>query len=100
MSTSSRGNMPEWPNDADGDALRRIWNDRADFTVKHVFDFQIDFDNPDQIADAVGLFPPHDLLHQLEDFHALGFTVLSIFKTSSFPKRMQPLSDKLAGARH
>ena len=44
--------MPEWPNDADGDALRRIWNDGADFTVKHVVDFQIDFNNPARIADA------------------------------------------------
>ena len=35
--------MPKWPKNADGDALRRIWNSKADFTKEHLVDFQIDF---------------------------------------------------------
>ncbi|MBR1208016.1 MULTISPECIES: ribonuclease E inhibitor RraB [unclassified Bradyrhizobium] len=33
----------DWPNDADGDVLRRLANDRFDFLTAHVVDFVIDF---------------------------------------------------------
>ena len=41
--TCSGTTIPDWPKDADGDALRRIWKDGVDFSVTHSIDFQIDF---------------------------------------------------------
>ena len=44
--------VTDWPDDADGDALRRIRNDGVDLSVEHLVDFQIDFDSwpPDEAA--------------------------------------------------
>lgn len=33
-----------WPNDADGDVLRRLESDGFDFNKEHSIDFNIDFD--------------------------------------------------------
>ena len=34
-----------WPNDADGDVLRRLDSDGFDFEKEHVIDFNIDFNS-------------------------------------------------------
>lgn len=34
-----------WPNDADGDVLRRMEEDGFDFSKPHVIDFNVDFDD-------------------------------------------------------
>ena len=41
-----------WPNDADGDVLRRMEQDGFDFSKPHVIDFNVDFDEwpPDSKA--------------------------------------------------
>jgi len=51
--------MPTWPNDADGDVLRRLWNDNVDFNAQHEIDFQIDFEKfPPKVA-ALELLRTH-----------------------------------------
>ena len=91
--------MPEWPNDADGDALRRIWNDGADFTVKHVVDFQVDFDNPNQIADARKLLEQkyHKVaLYDEPDGPYLQISKLMLLQYNALLREQDELSDLTA----
>jgi len=34
-----------WPDDADGDVLRRLESDKFDFNIAHTIDFNIDFNS-------------------------------------------------------
>ena len=59
-----------WPDDADGDALRRLEEHGLDFSVPHAVDFNVDFDEwPPSYSALAGLqerfgsvesYPPSD----------------------------------------
>ena len=44
-----------WPNDADGDVMRRLRNRRIDFAKRHRIDFNIDFESWPPPAEAIAL---------------------------------------------
>jgi hypothetical protein len=45
--------MATWPNDDDGDLLRKLENDGLDFSVAHQVDFQIDFERWPPASQAI-----------------------------------------------
>lgn len=47
--------MRTWPDDADGDALRRIERDGFDFDTPCTIDFNVDFDHWPPTAEAMSL---------------------------------------------
>src|SRR5262249_37814588 len=62
-----------WPNDADGDVLRRMEDDGFDFSRSHLIDFNVDFDDwpPDPKAIAVvKSHYPGVIVHEPDDGYA------------------------------
>lgn len=51
----------DWPDDADGDVLRRMQSRGFDFSAKHVIDFNVDFDDwpppPEALSALQNAFP-------------------------------------------
>ena len=50
-----------WPNNADGDVLRRLETDGFDFNKEHTIDFNIDFDSwplPNEVVKALNSLYP------------------------------------------
>jgi len=70
---------PHWPNDADGDALRRIWSDGVDFSKLHLIDFQVDFNKWPPSNEALQIlhnFQKVRLIHTGE--HEDGYVEISM----------------------
>ena len=48
-----------WPDDADGDVLRRLEDDGFDFSKSHVIDFNVDFDSWPPMPEAIAVLSRH-----------------------------------------
>lgn len=70
--------MSRWPDDADGDALRRIERDGFDFTTPCTIDFNVDFDAWPPSTEAMALLLarfPDAQAHEDEDGGYVRFQV-------------------------
>lgn len=75
----------DWPNDADGDVLRRLSELNCDFTKHHAVDYNVDFDAWPPSAEAVAwleqefgpvtLYPPEEE----EDECFGGYALFQVF---------------------
>ncbi len=81
-----------WPNDADGDVLRRLEADGFDFGKSHYVDFNIDFKDWPAPQEAIALlestYPPIEIVEpdeeNLEEGIAKGYILIQISGRMSY----------------
>ena len=59
--------QPDWPNDVDGDVLRRMEESGFDFSKSHEIDFNVDFDRWPPMPEALALIRlryPNTVVHE------------------------------------
>ena len=78
--------MAEWPQDADGDVLRRLKDAGLDFATPHTLDFNVDFDSwppkPEAVALLTAWFPSARLIEP--DGGDPGYALFQIFEKLSY----------------
>ncbi|TVZ40863.1 regulator of ribonuclease activity B [Alteromonadaceae bacterium 2753L.S.0a.02] len=77
-----------WPNDADGDVMRRLQNAGFDFSKKYKVDFNIDFDHwpldKSEVQRILSLYPTAEFINPDEEDRKNGITtgyVLLVFNS-------------------
>jgi hypothetical protein len=78
--------MNNWPNDADGDVLRRLEADGFDFSKPRLIDFNVDFETWPPAAEAVRLlaceYPSAALV--APDEHGEGYIEFQVHAIPSY----------------
>jgi len=95
----------EWPDDADGQVLRRLLDKGFDFAQRHVIDFSVDFEkwppDPEALRRIHREFP--NASEYLDDVSGVGSVVVKLEATLSYhvvvdtQKRLTELASEFGG---
>ena len=95
----------EWPDDPDGEVLRRLRGNGFDFTKQYVIDFSVDFEewppNPEALGRIRGEFPNASVY--FDDVSGKGSVVVKVEATLSYPlvvhaqQRLTELASEFGG---
>lgn len=80
-----------WPDDADGDVLRRMGEDRFDFAKHHLIEFNVDFDQWPPMAGALAVIKcryPDAMIHEPMDDDQ-GYVQFQVHALASYDSVMK-----------
>ncbi len=93
-----------WPNDADGDVLRRLEQDGFDFTQVHKIDFNVDFENWPPPEKAISLLSEKygnvEIVQPEEDYEGYVLFRIRDKLTYDLVMQVQEETSLIMGAYH